>query len=188
MIKIGPLMTIADLRAMPDDGNRYEIIEGELFVSCAPGLTHQIVSDNLIYLIRSYLERHPLGIVVSTIGLILTEYSGVIPDIVFFSHAKSKQIVSGERLTSAPDLVIEILSAGAENVHRDRVAKRQLYGKHGVLEYWLIDRDAQAVELYRLHGESLELAGVLRGEDELSTPLLPGFSCAASQIFRLPPL
>jgi Uma2 family endonuclease len=61
--KIEPLMTIADLEAMPDDSNRYEIIEGELFVSRAPGLTHQIVSDNIVFLIRSYLEPNPIGVV-----------------------------------------------------------------------------------------------------------------------------
>jgi Uma2 family endonuclease len=186
--RIEPLMTIADLEAMPDDGNRYEIIEGELFVSCAPGLTHQIVSDNIIHLIRNYLDRNPIGTVVSTIGLILTDYSGVIPDIVFFSHKNYERVVSGERLTSAPDLVIEILSAGAENIRRDRVAKRQLYGKHGVLEYWMIERDRQAVEVYRLQGESLELTGTLEADAELSTPLLPGFSCLANQIFILPRL
>jgi Uma2 family endonuclease len=178
-------MTIADLEAMPDDGNRYEIIEGELFVSCAPGLTHQIVSDNIVYLIRSYLKSNPVGTVVSTIGLILTEYSGVIPDIVFFTHENYERVVSGERLTSAPDLVIEILSAGSENLRRDRVAKRRLYGKHGVPEYWMVDRDQQGVEIYRLQGESLELASTLQGNDQISTPVLPGFSCAASQIFAL---
>jgi len=181
-------MTIADLEAMPDDGNRYEIIEGELFVSCAPGLTHQIVSDNIVHLIRNYLDRNPIGVIVSTIGLILNEYNGVIPDIVFFTHAKSKRIVSGERLTSAPDLVIEILSPGVENVRRDRMAKRRLYGKHGVLECWLIDRDRQAIEVYRLEGDSLELFATLQAGDDLSTPVLPGFSCTASQIFLLPPL
>jgi Uma2 family endonuclease len=181
-------MTIADLEAMPDDGNRYEIIEGELFVSHAPGLTHQLVSDNIVYLIRNYLEHHPIGIVVSGIGLNLTEHSGVIPDVVFFTHANTKNLVCGERLTKAPELVIEILSAGSENIRRDRMAKRRLYGKHGVLEYWMIDRERQVVEVYRLQEESQEIACVLQGEENLSTPVLPGFSCSAKQIFKLPPL
>ncbi len=122
----------------------------------------------------------------STIGLILTEYSGVIPDIMFFTHTNAKRIVSGERLIEAPDLVSEILSAGSESLRCDRVAKRQLYGKHGVLEYWLIGRDRQALEIFRLRGDSLELANTLQGEEELSTPVLPGFLCKASQIFLLP--
>jgi Uma2 family endonuclease len=187
--KIEPLLTIADLEALPDDdGNRYELIEGELFVSCAPGLTHQIVSDNIVHLIRGYLERNPIGIVVSTIGLILSDYNGVIPDIVFFSHENYKRIVSNERLCGAPELIIEILSAGSENIRRDRIAKYELYGKYGVKEYWMIDRDQQTVEVYRLKGKSLELASKLRDFDRLTTPILPDFSCAARQIFALPRL
>jgi Uma2 family endonuclease len=181
-------MTIADLEAMPDDGNRYEIIEGELFVSRAPGLTHQIVSDNIVLLVRNYLELNPIGVVVSTPGLVLSDYSGVTPDIVFFSNKTREKIVSGERLISAPDLLIEILSAGSENIRRDRVAKRQLYAKHAVPEYWLVDRDQRVVEIYLLRAASLELTATLQNDDELSTAALPGFSCSASQIFKLPQL
>ena len=182
--KIEPLMTIEDLEAMPDDGNRYEIIEGELFVSRSPGLTHQIVSDNIVVLIRNFLELQPLGIAVSTPGLILSQYSGVIPDIVYFSNESRERVVSGERLTSAPDLVIEILSRGSDNIRRDRVAKRQLYGKYGVREYWMVDRHLQLVEIYTLHGNSLELTATLKDGDEVSTPVLPGFSCLVNEIFK----
>lgn len=181
--KIEPLMTVADLEAMPEDGNRYEVIEGELFVSCAPGLTHQRVSMNIAYLIRRYLEDNPIGLVFATPGLILTELSGVIPDIVFFRHELSEKIVSGERLTAAPDLVIEILSPGAENIRRDRIAKRQLYARHGVAEYWMVDLEKQMLEIYRLQKSALELVATLKGEDEVTSPFLPGFSCSASEIF-----
>jgi Uma2 family endonuclease len=182
-------MTIAELEAFPDDdGNRYELIEGELFVSCAPGLTHQIVSDNLVHLIRSYLDKNPIGTVVSTIGLILSEINGVIPDIVFFKHESAQRVVSGERLTSAPELVIEILSSGSENIRRDRVDKYQLYGKYGVAEYWLVDLEKQAVEVYNLHDASLKLVAVFTAGDELTTPALPAFSCVASEVFIVPPL
>jgi Uma2 family endonuclease len=183
-IKIEPLMTITDLEAMPEDGNRYEVIEGELFVSCAPGLTHQQVSMNISFLIRGYLESHPIGLVFATPGLILTEISGVIPDIVFFRHERSQNIISGERLTGAPDLVVEILSPGAENMRRDRIAKRQLYARHGVGEYWMADPEKLALEVYRLQSGSLELVATLKDEDELNSPFLPGFSCAIAAIFR----
>jgi len=177
------LLTIADWDAMPyGDGNRYEIIEGELFVSCSPGLTHQIVSDNLVVLLRNFLRLNPIGIAVSTPGLVLSEYSGVIPDIVYFSDISRQRVVSGERLTGAPDLVIEILSKGAENARRDRVVKRQLYAKHRVPEYWIIDCHRRAVEIYRL--EALELVTILEKNDELSTNVLPGFSCSVSDIFE----
>src|ERR1041384_1688626 len=108
--KLKPL-TIADWDAMPyRDGNRYEIIEGELFLSTSPGLTHQMVSDNLLVLIRSFLKTNPIGTVVSTPGLILSNFSGVIPDLVFFSHEQRDTIVKDDRLHGPPALVIEVLS------------------------------------------------------------------------------
>ena len=83
--KLQPL-TIADWDAMPyGDGNRYEIIEGELFVSCSPGLTHQIVLTNLIVQIGNFLNNNPIGTFVPSPGVILSNYSGVIPDLVFFT-------------------------------------------------------------------------------------------------------
>ena len=182
--KIEPLMTVMDLEAMPDDGNRYEVIEGELFVSCAPGLTHQQVSMNLTFLISRYLENNPIGLVFATPGLILTELSGVIPDIVFFRHERSQEIISDERLVRGPDLVIEILSPGAENSRRDRVAKRQLYARHRVPEYWMVDPAKGVLEVYRLQCDSLELVETLKDRDQISTPLLPEFACLAAEVFR----
>ena len=120
--RIEPLMTVEDLEAMPEDGNRYEVIEGELFVSCAPGLPHQLIATNIVLLLGNYLKENPIGVVVPTPGLILERYSGVIPDIVFFSHERGAEIIANERLQAAPELVIEILSPGRENLARDRVA------------------------------------------------------------------
>jgi Uma2 family endonuclease len=177
-------MTVDDLDAMPEDGNRYEVIEGELFVSCAPGLPHQLVSGNIFYQFRKYLDAHPLGTVVATPGLVFAKYSGVIPDIVFFTHQRGKEIISGERLVAAPDLVIELLSSGRENIARDRVAKRQLYAKYGVNEYWIVDYERRAVEIYRLAGGALDLTATLMGADQITSPLLPGFGCVVAEVFR----
>ena len=174
-------MTIADLEAMPDDGNRYEIIEGELFVSCAPGLTHQRVLGNLLILIGNYLRQNPIGEIISTPGLILSEFSGVIPDLVFFTREMSKEIISGERLVAAPAIVIEIVSPGAENTRRDRVAKRQLYAKHKAGEYWIVDLAKTSIEI--LTGEELEAETTLKGDGLLISKYLPGFSCAADAVF-----
>jgi Uma2 family endonuclease len=181
--KLKPL-TIADWDAMPyHDGNRYEIIEGELFVSCSPGLTHQIVSDNLVFLIRSFLKTNPIGTVVSTPGLILSNVSGVIPDLAVFSHEQRDAIVKDDRLHGPPALVVEILSPGSGNVRRDRVAKLKLYAKHGVPEYWIIDPRIMTLERYMYQDTSLILTETLRYEDSLSTTTLPGFSCQMSEMF-----
>src|SRR6185436_2273667 len=93
------LLTIADWDAMPyRDGNRYEIIEGELFVSCSPGLTHERVLINLILLIGNFLKANPIGTIVAGSGVILSNFSGVIPDFVFFSRAQEDTIVKDDRL------------------------------------------------------------------------------------------
>jgi Uma2 family endonuclease len=181
--KLRPL-TIADWDAMPyGDGNRYEIIEGELFVSTSPGLTHQMVSDNLFFLIRSFLKTNPIGTIVSTPGLILSNFSGVIPDLVFFRREQRDTIVKDDRLHGPPALVVEILSPSAANIRRDRVVKLQLYAKHGVPEYWIIDPRNMILERYVDQGSSLTLLETLRYEDSLSSTALPGFSCQMSEIF-----
>lgn len=182
--QIEPLMTIADLDAMPDDGNRYEIIEGELFVSCSPSLTHQRTFGNLFVRISNCLAQNPIGEVFATPGVIFSELSGVIPDIIFISNERRDEIASGERVYGAPDLIIEIVSPGSENERRDRVAKRQLYGKHGVKEYWVVDPQQRTVEIYRLVGQTLQLHALLQEMDEITTSVLPGFSCKVEDVFR----
>jgi len=181
--KLKPL-TIADWDAMPHgDGNRYEIIEGELFVSTSPGLTHQMVLTNLIVLIGHFLKANPVGTIVAGVGVILSNFSGVIPDFVFFSHEQRETIVKDDRLHGPPALVVEILSPGSTNIRRDRVIKLQLYAKHGVPEYWIIDPRIMTLERYVDQGSSLILLETLRYEDSLSTTALPGFSCQMSEIF-----
>ena len=182
--RIDPLMTVVDLECMPEDGNRYEVMEGELFVSRSPGLPHQVVSGNVFAAIWNYLDGNPIGRVLATLGLVFTEHSAVIPDLVFFTHERGATIISGGRLIAAPEIVIEILSPGPENVARDRIAKRQLYAKHGVNEYWILESENRAVEIYRLHAGKLDLAATLEGEGEITSPLLPGFACPVSQVFR----
>jgi len=182
--KIEPLMTVDDLDAMPEDGNRYEVMEGELFVSRAPGLPHQLVAGNIHYQLRTYLENNPIGRVIATPGLVLSPYSGVIPDLVFYSHARGEEIIANDRLNAAPEIVIEILSPGSENISRDRIAKRQLYARHDVSEYWIVDSENRSVEVYRLANQCLELAALLGIDDEVTSPSLPGFACPLLKIFE----
>jgi Uma2 family endonuclease len=183
--QIEPVLVLADLDAMPDDSNRYELIEGELFVSRAPSLIHQSISGNLFVGIKNFLLQNPIGEVWATPGIGFNDFNGVIPDLVFVSHERRDEIASGDRITGAPDLVIEIVSPGAENERRDRVAKRQLYGKYGVKEYWVVYPERHAIEIYLLHGQTLKLQATLEEQDELTSSVLPGFSCQVASIFRI---
>ena len=178
------LLTIADWDAMPHgDGKIYEIIEGELFVSCSPGLTHQRVLANLITLFVIFLRDNQIGEYVPTPGLIFSEYSGVVPDLVFFLNQKSDAIITGEKLTGPPDLVIEILSPGSANIRRDRVDKLHLYSKYRVPEYWIADPGNLTLDQYVSDDYSLKLSKTLQTEDILSSSAIPGFSCLVSDIF-----
>jgi Uma2 family endonuclease len=180
------LLTIADWDAMPyGDGNRYEIIEGELFVSCSPGLTHERVVVNLVTLFVLFLEKNPVGEFLINAGVILSQFSGVIPDLVVLLNEQRDTIITNDRLTGPPALFIEVVSPGSANSRRDRVDKLRLYSKHGVQEYWIVDPGNLTVEQYVLDDSSLRLSQTLQREEErLSSAAIPGFSCLLSQIFR----
>jgi len=180
--RIEPLLTIADLDSMPEDGNRYELIEGELFVSRAPSLTHQMLVLNLSAEIRDYLKENPIGKVWPGPGVIFSDFNGVIPDIIYVSNERLDKVASGDRVAGAPDLIIEILSPGAENERRDRQAKRQLYAKYGVKEYWIVDSQKATIQIYR--SAKLRLTATLSKKDKLTSPLLPGFNCRVRDIFQ----
>jgi Uma2 family endonuclease len=179
------ILTIADWDAMPyGDGNRYELIEGELFVSCSPGLTHERVLFKLILLIGNFLETDPIGEAVANMGVILSDISGVIPDLLVFLNEQRDTIITKDRLMGPPALVIEILSPGSANIRRDRITKLQLYSTHGVAEYWIVDPQNESLERYVRQGPHLALLEVLNNDDILSTTNLPGFSCKLSEIFK----
>ena len=130
--------TVDDLDFMPEDTNRYELIEGELIVSHAPHLNHQLLIGNLMFQFQLYLQNNPIGIVVTTPGIIFSQDDAAIPDLVFATHETIEKSVikSGEKFegkfNAAPELIIEILSYGKKDIERDRVHKRELYGRYGV--------------------------------------------------------
>lgn len=177
-------MTVADLDACPDDNNRYELIGGELFVSDPALLSHQLLLQHVQMELAGYLRDHPIGILVPGTELILSDYDAVIPDLAFVRNERWDEVVSGEKFTRAVDLVIEIISSGKENRERDLKFKRQLYAKHGVEEYWIVDRENQCVRIYRLARNILEEIAKLGVEDEITTPVLPHFQLKVSSIFN----
>jgi Uma2 family endonuclease len=184
--RIEPLLTVAHLDAFPeDDGNRYELIEGELYVSRAPGIPHQRVLLNLEIDLSDYLKRNPVGILVPGTGAIFSDYDAVIPDLAFVRHERWDEVVTGDKFTGALDIVIEILSPGTQNRKRDLSAKRKLYANYAIAEYWIVDSENQAVLVFRLHEQSLDEVATLTGDEKLSSPILPGFQLKVKDIFNL---
>jgi Uma2 family endonuclease len=182
--KIEPLLTIEDLDACPDDGNRYELIGGELFVSRAPRIPHQRILLNLQKAFLNYLDQNSVGIIVPGAGAVFSEYDAVIPDLVFVCNERWDEIVSEGRFVVGPDIVIEVLSPGVENRRRDLSVKRQLYGKYGVQEYWVVDSENRAVEIFRLTEATLEGVATLMDEDEITSAILPAFKLKVAALFN----
>lgn len=181
--RIHPLMTVEDLLALPDDDNRYELIEGELIASRNPALKHQRILINLATALKIYLDQNPIGEVFPNPGVIFDKHNSVIPDVVFLTREQLARVGSEPHVHEAPALAVEIVSPGRENARRDRVMKLQVYGKFGVGEYWIVDPEARSVEIYRLKEGALALVAALTGDDELTSPALPGFGCRLDRIF-----
>jgi Uma2 family endonuclease len=140
-----------DIFKTPDDGKRYEVIDGNLYATTAPDLDHQEPITHLIYLIQSHLNRLPRGtrgkLYTSPVGLILDEHNGLQPDLVYVSAARSS-ILTRRGIRGVPDLVVEVLSPGTEDV--DRGVKMRRYAAAGIVHYWLVGPEPRAVEAYRL--------------------------------------
>ena len=182
--------TADDLEFMPEDDNRYEIIGGNLFVSRAPHLDHQRTITNLLFQFELYLQKNPIGIVVTTPGVIFSKEDAVIPDLVFATNETVEKAVAGTdekfegKFIAAPELLIEILSYGKKDIERDRVVKRELYGKFGVKEYWVVDGMFNTIEVYRLTEEGLDRIKRFEINESIETPLLPKFELKLSDIFK----
>ncbi|APB32783.1 Uncharacterized protein conserved in cyanobacteria [Gloeomargarita lithophora Alchichica-D10] len=176
--------TSADLELLPENGNRYEIIDGELFVTRAPHWQHQSTCVNFCIALKAWSQTTGLGYVAMGAGIIFGDQDDVIPDVLWLSQAKYTSLIDQKgHLQGAPELVIEVLSAGTENERRDRQVKLKLYSARGVLEYWLADWRNQQIEVYRRDNGILKLAITLYINDTLTSPLLTDFACPLAQIF-----
>ncbi|HEX5081732.1 MAG TPA: Uma2 family endonuclease [Blastocatellia bacterium] len=183
------LFTIDDLSAMPDDGKRYEIIEGELYVSTQPNWHHQYACSRLVWALENWGEQTGLGVANGAPGVIFSIHDAVAPDVVWVSYERLPHVLGEDgKLHAAPDLVVEVVSPGRQNEHRDRDIKLRLYSRRAVREYWIVDWQTRQVEVYRRNQMKLTHTATLLHEDELTSPLLPGFSCKVSTLFmQIPP-
>lgn len=160
------VLTYEDLADLPEDGNRYEIYEGELEVTAAPVPRHQRVVGKLFRRLSTHVEKHDLGeVLIAPMDVKFSDVAVVEPDLIFVSQARTGII--GERfIAGAPDLVVEVLSPSTAT--RDRRTKRSLYARYEVPHYWLFDPDARTAEALELVGSRYRL-GARASEDESFT-------------------
>ncbi len=177
--------TTADINLLASsEGTRYEIVDGELFVTRSPHWMHQETCGNIYSQLQNWSRAKGLGRATINPGIIFTDADNVIPDVAWASKERLAVLLDDAgHLTGAPELVVEVLSSGAEQERRDREIKLKLYSLRGVQEYWIVDWRLEKVEIYRRENAALVLVATLTSEDEINSPLLPDFACSVGRFF-----
>ena len=172
-------LSYEDLREVPADGRRYELLDGELHVTPAPGTTHQRIVRDLGFRLLTYFHERCLGeVFLAPTDVILTDRDVVEPDLLVVSDPSQ---VSVRGIEGAPLLAVEVLSPSTRAV--DKTVKAQRYSRLGVLHYWIVDPDEKRVECLRARSGAYEIVVAARQDEALTHPDFPGLSIALSAIW-----
>ena len=159
-----------DYAAAPDDGQRYEIIRGELYVTPAPGPVHQRVLLRLAQQLAAFYHSGNSGeVFVAPIDLVLTRHDILQPDILVVTNPSS---ITARGIERAPFLVVEILSPSSHR--QDRGIKFERYAQLGVQHYWILDAEARRLHCFHRVGDRFELLLEAQGDETLCHPAWGG--------------
>jgi len=183
MLKAERLFTYDDYLTLPNDGKRYEIIDGELIMTPAPETEHQSILGNLYRLLEGLARTQHLGkVLFAPVDIVLSMTDVVQPDLVFVSRSR-QQIITKKNIVSAPDVVVEILSAGTEKT--DRTTKKALYERYGVKEYWIVDPQKKSIELYQFQEGSYSPPRIFSSNEVLTSQQLPSLALPVHSVFEI---
>jgi Uma2 family endonuclease len=171
-------MTYKEFAELPDDGKRYELIEGELILNASPVTRHQQIVRRILASLDRYFMDHGGGeVFVSPLDVVLADDVVLEPDLMVI-RSERMSIVAKKNIQGAPNIVIEVLSESTRR--KDQIIKRKLYERFGIDEYWLVDPDHDNFTIYRRSGTAfarVEAAGTI------TSPLLPGFTLDVNNLF-----
>ncbi|MGE0446673.1 MAG: Uma2 family endonuclease [Vicinamibacterales bacterium] len=171
----------ADLADTPDDGLRYEILDGELYVTPSPRLTHQRVSRRLQRQLETYFAEPGVGEVFNApADVVLGRHDVVVPDLVVVTDAA--QAADDRAIMGSPVLLVEFLSPST--ARRDRTIKSRRYAEHGVPHYWIVDATKQTIECYRLNERQYELVASAKGSARMAHPDFPGLTIEPGVLWK----
>lgn len=175
-------LTYDDYVKLPDDGKRYEIIDGELYVNPAPVPTHQFIITNILTAFRVYARAHGGRAAGAPIDVVLADDRIVQPDVIFIK-ADRFSIIGPKNILGAPHIVVEVLSDGMRRY--DEIQKRQVYESSGVDEYWVVDPEIEMVRISRSIGGAYVKAEEINTDEggTITSPLLPDFSLPIEEVF-----
>jgi Uma2 family endonuclease len=177
----GVVLTYKDYEALPNDGRRYEIHEGELSVTPAPGTRHQRILGRLYRLLSPHVEAGHLGeVLLSPVDCILSDSTIVQPDLAYLDPTRA-HLVSVRGIEGPPTLVIEILSPSTTNI--DRSTKQQLYRRFEIPYYWIVDPEARSVEAYGLAEGTYRLLQRASGAAAVALPPFPDLALVPASLW-----
>ncbi len=177
------VFTYEDYKALPEDGGRWEVLEGRLCREPAPPPFHQVVA-NLLHLLGDFARERALGHVLpSPLEVVLSPHNVIQPDLLFLP-AERMHMVGDENVAGSPSLVVEVLSPATRE--RDTVIKRSVYERFGIAEYWLVDPEARTVEVLLLEEGRYRRGGVFRTGQVLSSPAFRGLTIRVDDVFHDP--
>jgi Uma2 family endonuclease len=179
--RVQPRVSFADLERAPEDGRRYELYDGEVYVVPAPMPRHQRVQIRLVEWLDEYAESIGGFAVDSPIDIVFSEHDVLQPDVVFFGPARAHLVDLDRAIRHAPDLCVEILSPSTEATDRGR--KMQMFARYGVPEYWIVDPVHKTIEVHRLERGGYVLAQCASGDEGITSAVLPGATLRAGRIF-----
>lgn len=182
--------TYDDYARLPENGApelnthiSYQLIEGELIVSPAPGFWHQDISMELAMRLRSYTQENDLGIVVAApVDVVLSPNDTPQPDIVFITKER-RSIISDANIQGAPDLVIEIVSPTSDR--RDRQTKFALYARFGIAHYWIVDPRLRLLDEYSCSGNIYKTHREWRADEVFAPRLFPDLKIPLNEVFSV---
>lgn len=173
-------MTAEEFFTLPEGPPYYELIDGELIMSPSPQFFHQAIALNIATPLKQYLSQNRIGTVcIAPLDVRLDDRNVVEPDVFFIS--RQRENIIGERITGAPEFVVEILSPGTSK--RDRETKRQLYAASQVQEYWIVDPENETVSGYYLQEEAEFPKFMKFGGEQFISPLFPRLVFKVDEIF-----
>ena len=176
-----PPKTVRDYMALPEDV-RAELIGGEIYVAPSPSSMHQQVACRIWEALNAWVRSAAVGGVVLTAPDVRLPSGDIVrPDVLLVTRTTRREVHPWRR--RVPDLAVEVVSPS--HLDRDRIVKRALYAKNGVTEYWIVDLEAEAVEILRAKGRKYRPAGYFEKGSVLTTPTCPGLVLSLDELFAL---
>lgn len=168
--------------ALPDDGRRYEIVNGVLYMTPAPNPAHQQAAGEIFFYLRNYVKQQGLGrVFTAPIDVEIAPGDVFQPDVLLLLQRHVDRI-KASRIVGAPDLVVEVASPGTATF--DRHEKNIAYSQAGIPEYWIVDPATHTVEVLILESGKYYSQGVFRGKAILPSKIVPDFNVQVEQFFQ----